>query len=165
MFIRKNKKGYWEAWEKVRDIVIRTGIGVLQNGYSTSGEVAKTIPFSQIRTNGLATSITLFRCKYEEASTGLEKRTANHWLAGETTVELANKSHLARSVVTEVIKDVGNARLVTADIKEQPPVYNVWNMSACDPRFGQKHPGQIPGQAIINLLLWLTNPFDVESIR
>jgi len=85
----------------------------------------------------------------------------DRWLAGETTVELTEKSHLARSVVTEVIKDVGNARLVTADIKEQPPIYNVWNMSACDPRFGQKHPGRIPGQAVVNLLLWSTKPFDV----
>jgi len=52
---------------------------------------------------------------------------------------------------------------------EPPPVYNVWNYANCDPRFGENfgdmrlkdHPGRIPGQAIINLLLWLTNPSDV----
>ncbi len=46
-------------------------------------------------------------------------------------------------------------------ISETPPIYNVWNYALCDPRFGQKHPGQIPGQAVVNLLLWLTKPFDV----
>ena len=24
---------------------------------------------------------------------------------------------------------------------------NIWNYNSCDKRFGQKHPGQIPGQA------------------
>ncbi len=37
-------------------------------------------------------------------------------------------------------------------ITENPPVYNVWNFTSCDKRFGRKHPGQIPGQAVINLL-------------
>ena len=25
-------------------------------------------------------------------------------------------------------------------VKEEAPVYNVWNFGNCDPRFGQKHP-------------------------
>ncbi|HZA25722.1 MAG TPA: DNA methyltransferase [Dehalococcoidia bacterium] len=46
------------------------------------------------------------------------------------------------------------------DSDEKPPIYNVWNFADCDPRFGQAHPGQIPGQVVLNLLLWLTKPFD-----
>ncbi len=56
---------------------------------------------------------------------------------------------------------VCNSKLETVQLSETPPVYNVWNCKSCDPRFGQAHPGRIPGQAIVNLLLWLTEPFDV----
>ena len=73
----------------------------------------------------------------------------------------AKKAKLSQSVVSESIHRIGKAWLETTDISEQPPVYNAWNYSACDKRFGQPHPGQIPGQAIVNLLLWLTKPFDI----
>jgi len=85
----------------------------------------------------------------------------DHWLAGETTTEIAKKLYLTQQVVSEVVKDTSNTRLETLCISEIPPVYNVWNYNFCDPRFGQKHPGQIPGQAVVNLLLWLTKPYDV----
>lgn len=85
----------------------------------------------------------------------------DHWLAGETSTEIAKKCHLARRGVDKIIEDGKASRLKDNAITEQPPIYNVWNYGNCDPRFGQKHPGQIPGQAVVNLLLWLTNPFDV----
>lgn len=85
----------------------------------------------------------------------------DHWLAGETSTELAKKSHLDRRLIDRIIEKGRASRLERLSLIEQPPIYNVWNYGSCDPRFGQKHPGQIPGQAIINLLLWLTEPFDV----
>lgn len=48
----------------------------------------------------------------------------------------SQSSHLARSVVTDIIKNVGKAKRDASDITEQPPIYNVWNVSVCDPRFG-----------------------------
>jgi len=85
----------------------------------------------------------------------------DHWLAGETTTKLAKKAILPQSVIVDIIKNIGRARLETTDIPEQPPVYNVWNYSVCDSRFGQAYPGRIPSQAIVNLLLWLTKPLDI----
>lgn len=85
----------------------------------------------------------------------------DHWLAGETTPEIATKVHLARQVVERIIKLALRAKSSALVLNEQSPIYNVWNYALCDPRFGQKHPGQIPGQAVINLLLWLTSPFAV----
>jgi len=85
----------------------------------------------------------------------------DHWLAGETTTEIAKKSHLDRSTIDDIIEKGRRSRLEELSHIEQPPIYNVWNYGSCDKRFGQKHPGQIPGQAIINLLLWLTKPFDI----
>lgn len=85
----------------------------------------------------------------------------DHWLAGETITKIAKRTHLHHTVIADIVKFVGTSRLETTQILEQPPIYNVWNYGNCDPRFGQKHPGQIPGQAIVNLLLWLTEPFEV----
>ena len=85
----------------------------------------------------------------------------DHWLAGETTREIAKKGQLTKSQIERIINMARASKLETMCHTEQPPIYNVWVCPSCDPRFGQKHPGRIPGQAIINLLLWLTEPFDM----
>ena len=85
----------------------------------------------------------------------------DHWLAGETIEKIAKSGKMGHSQVANIIKHSIAIKRDNAGIIEQPPVYNVWNYSSCDKRFGQPHPGQVPGQAIINLLLWLTKPFDV----
>jgi hypothetical protein len=81
------------------------------------------------------------------------------WLAGATEPMISTYLRMSGGGVHE---SIGQSRLnyVEEVRKEEPPIYNVWNFSQCDPRFGQKHPGQIPGQAVLNLLLWLTKPFD-----
>lgn len=85
----------------------------------------------------------------------------DHWLADETTVELAKKTQLGHQYISDVIRVASASKRSNNTQTEQPPIYNVWNYASCDPRFGQDHPGRIPGQAIVNLLLWLTKPFDV----
>lgn len=85
----------------------------------------------------------------------------NLWLGGETEAAVARKANMGLSTVCELLKVFAAAKAKASDITEAPPIYNVWNYSACDPRFGQKHPGQIPGQTVVNLLLWLTKPFDL----
>jgi len=85
----------------------------------------------------------------------------DHWLAGETETELAKKAKFNISQVCRILDSLRTSKRDALQISEPPPVYNVWNFASCDPRFGQKYPGQIPGQAVINLLLWLTKPFDV----
>ena len=87
----------------------------------------------------------------------------DHWLAGETVEEIASTGKLGHSQIANIIKSSSAFKRDNAGISEQPPIYNVWNYSSCDTRFGQKHPGQIPGQAVLNLVLWLTDPFDVVA--
>lgn len=84
-----------------------------------------------------------------------------HWLAGNSLKELSSKSHVTYRHIKRIIKEGQASRLNDIAPTEQPPIYNVWNYGTCDKRFGQPHPGQIPGQAIVNLLLWLTKPFAV----
>lgn len=93
----------------------------------------------------------------------------DHWLAGETITEIAKSGKMGHSQVANIINNSTANKRDDSGINEHPPIYNVWNYSSCDPRFGgeyggmrlKEHPGRIPGQAIINLLLWLTKPFDV----
>ncbi len=82
------------------------------------------------------------------------------WLAGGTTHDIARQLVIRQNAVFEsvqITRDSALNQLVTED----PPVYNVWNFNQCDPRFGQPHPGQIQGQVLVNLLLWLTEPYDM----
>lgn len=81
------------------------------------------------------------------------------WLAGESTVRIGSLLNMASQSAWESLQ-VSGANQPFLPETEQPPIYNVWNFSRCDPRFGQKHPGQIPGQVLVNLLLWLTEPHD-----
>lgn len=39
--------------------------------------------------------------------------------------------------------------------------YNAWNFSENDPRFGQPHPGRIPGQIAANVIYYYTEPGDL----
>jgi hypothetical protein len=73
----------------------------------------------------------------------------DHWLAGETETELATNAKLNVSQICRILESLQTVKRDTLQISEQPPIYNVWNFASCDPRFGQKHPGQIPGQAIL----------------
>jgi len=43
----------------------------------------------------------------------------------------------------------------------EPKVYDVWNFSECDNRFGVEHPGRIPGQIIQNILYYYTKENDI----
>lgn len=83
------------------------------------------------------------------------------WLAGETTREVAEKVSTPHQHISRIINLARQARLEGMCQTEKPPIYNVWNYSLCDPRFGQPHPGRVPGQAVLNLLLWLTRPYDL----
>ena len=85
----------------------------------------------------------------------------DHWLAGESENTISKKGVVSPVQIHRIIDLLRKSKLKAMEYNETPPIYNVWSYSNCDPRFGQKHPGQIPGQAVVNLLLWLTEPFDV----
>lgn len=82
------------------------------------------------------------------------------WLGGETEQEIAQRGVTSPVHVHRIITSLRQTKLEHMEQTEKPPIYNVWNYSLCDPRFGQDHPGRIPGQAVLALLLWLTKPFD-----
>jgi len=75
-------------------------------------------------------------------------------LPKEKQVEVAQK------VVTEKLTTRQTKALVQKALgKDQftPQLYNVWNFSSCDPRFGDEHfEGRIPGQIVQNVLYYFT---------
>ena len=48
---------------------------------------------------------------------------------------------------------------------QQPPESlchtTIWNFAQCDPSYGAKYPGRMPGQVVENLLWYYTEPFDI----
>jgi len=94
--------------------------------------------------------------KHQEVSGHRKRIIFDLWLAGGTTGEIGDSLFLTQQSVWESVQKTGVEALKTP-VTEDPPTYNVWNFNRCDPRFGQKHPGQIPGQIVVNLLLWLTD--------
>jgi len=56
----------------------------------------------------------------------------DHWLAGETETELAEKAKLNVSQVCRILDILQTVRRDALQITEQPPIYNVWNFASCD---------------------------------
>lgn len=120
-------------------------------------------------------------CTYEEISDVLavEESTLSNWLrdlvkeAKEeqkqqitqlylqclTHQEISDKIGLSRSRITEI---VDKFKTEFSDIvPESLQLFNVWNFSNRDKRYGLDFKGAIPGQIIENILYYFTEPFDV----
>ena len=100
--------------------------------------------------------ITLFPCRYEEVGEGIAPESIDLILTDPPYLASAQDITRPRQK-TDLRRNYGKwdktskreyTHNVTFEIAEAPPIYNVWNYSGCDPRFGQKHPGQIPGQSV-----------------
>lgn len=80
---------------------------------------------------------------------------------GQTPEQIAESEGLPLRLVRAALlageDDPG--RLAALRIGIQP--YDVWNFSGCDPRFGEEYPGRIPGQLILHLLYFYSQPGDL----
>ncbi len=82
------------------------------------------------------------------------------YLSCHTEEEIADKVGLKKSRISEMISGFGHMSKT-----EQPSLScqdtDFWEFNACDPQFGEKYPGRMPGQVIENLLWYYTQPFDL----
>lgn len=84
------------------------------------------------------------------------------YLACHTQEEIAEVVWVARSTVTEFISNVKNGGLADFDITpDSLQLYNLWQFSAPDSRYGLDYPGRIPAQIVENVLYYYTEPFDL----
>jgi len=61
----------------------------------------------------------------------------DRWLAGKSEATIAKKRVSSPVQVHRIIHLLRQSRLEGMECSESPPIYNVWNYSSCDPRFGQ----------------------------
>lgn len=80
------------------------------------------------------------------------------WLACATQEEIGKAVGLTQQAIAVRITKITES----PEIGNPDPlcVYNVWNFSKCDDRFGREYPGRIPGQIIANALYYYTKPLE-----
>ena len=75
----------------------------------------------------------------------------------EKSIEIIEDNpDITRREVEQIIKELkeNNSDFI-------PKIYDVWNFSGCDDRFGSEYPGRIPGQLIMNCLYYYTKKKNV----
>jgi len=71
--------------------------------------------------------------------------------------QLKRLAQLAKGKSVEALK-----RAVNELLEFEPEVFNVWSFRACNPLFGlEDYPGRMPGQVVMNLLHYFTEPGDL----
>lgn len=152
----------------LRSFILRQHM--LGHSFTKTSDQLKTIPLKNINR---AQVNRIYNDDFEK----LLEIIKNDYEAGKTIPEIINYKDIASidPYSEEYDEALGWALLqhekedlyrfeVFGDSKYQndsPRVFNVWNFTGCDPRLGQQHPGQIPGQIIMNLLYYYTNQGDL----
>jgi ParB-like chromosome segregation protein Spo0J len=81
---------------------------------------------------------------------------------GETPARIAPDFHVSERRVQQIIRDeAAREKRAAAGEPDWLRVYDVWNFAECDDHFGQKHPGRIPGQIVLNVLHYFSQPGDL----
>lgn len=80
---------------------------------------------------------------------------------GKTIEELATFYHFDQTLTWAIVLQDRTDQEKFELLGFQPKIYNVWNYAKCDKLMGQKHPGQIPGQIVLNALYYHTEQGDL----
>jgi len=83
------------------------------------------------------------------------------WLSCWTEEEIAEETGITRQAVNNIIAKMRQMSENCHDPPESLRIYDVWQFSKCDDRYGSDYPGRIPGQIIENLLWYYTEPKDI----
>lgn len=115
----------------------------------TQGEIAEQMTVDQSTISRI--------CK----SSDLKNRIREQRERGRTANDIAETECISTKLVEALsfAELADEARLHQMRIGIQP--YDVWNFSGCDPRFGDEYPGRIPGQLVLHLLYFFTQPDDL----
>jgi len=80
---------------------------------------------------------------------------------GKSVEDLAGYHNLDQTLTWAIILNNKSDKERFDLLEFEPKVYDVWNYASCDKRIGQEHPGQIPGQIVLNILYYYTKPDDL----
>lgn len=91
-----------------------------------------------------------------------EERIFELWLSCWSYKEIEKELNVDDNTIE---RTVTSQKRKLSQMGHEPPtslrIYDVWNFSTCDDRYGSNYPGRIPGQIIENLLWYYTEPFDI----
>ena len=79
----------------------------------------------------------------------------------KTIEELATFYHLDQTLTWAIVLEGKSDQERFELLDFEPKVYDVWNYSECNKLMGQEHPGQIPGQIVLNALYYHTKQGDL----
>jgi len=94
-------------------------------------------------------------------SSDLKNRILEQRSRGRSPSEIAETECISLQLVESfALANLSDAeRLNELHIGIQP--YDVWNFSGCDARFGNEYPGRIPGQLVLHVLYFFSQPNDL----
>lgn len=102
--------------------------------------------------------------EYLEEKKKRNKRILDLWLSCWSQEEIAEKYDISQKTVDNILETISNDKNFL-EVTNEPPeslrLYDLWQFSKCDNRFGMNYPGRIPGQLIQNLLWYYTEPGDI----
>ena len=110
------------------------------------------------------TTISLWLADQSQAKRGNRDRVIREMvLADKSQKEITDKTGLSHSTMSEIVGNVKSdiERESTTKVPESLQITNVWRFQGRDERYGLKHPGNIPGQIVENLLYYFTKPLDL----
>ncbi len=90
-----------------------------------------------------------------------EQRIFELWLSCWSQEEIAEEIGVDKKTVISIVEKAKNFANSTITSPPSLRIYDVWQFTTCDNRYGSNYPGRIPGQIIENLLWYYTEPFDI----
>lgn len=91
----------------------------------------------------------------------VKKATIDQFSRGRTPEQIAEAEDVSVKLVEVLLLDGKSDEERLKDLKIGIQPYDVWIFSGCDPRFGCEYPGRVPGQLLLHLLYFYTQPGDL----
>ena len=97
----------------------------------------------------------------QQAKEEQKRQITDLYLRCLTQREIADKIGYSQRGVSETIQKVKSELLDNPIVPESRQLFNVWNFSGREKKYGLDCKGKIPGQIIENILYYYTAPFDI----
>jgi len=126
-----------------------------ENHHKTLKEISEVLAVSESTLSNWLRSVIV------EKRREREKQIIELYLQCYTQQEIADKIGYSQRGVSETIQKFKNKLSDNPIIPESLQLYNVWNFTNRDTRYGLDFKGAIPGQIVENILYYYTEPFDI----
>lgn len=124
-------------------------------------EGLREVQIAKVLALGKSTVSEWLKNKKHEAEKERNERILDLYLACKTQREIAHKIGLNQGQIARIMQKFVDELSKKLPTPESLEIYNIWNFSKCDRRYGLDYPGRIPGQIVENVLYYYTQTFDL----